>query len=155
MIVLGTVVTDSITGFKGMAVSRTEFQHSCVRIRVQPTTLTADGKIPDDVVLDELQLKENDPSTTPDLSELLGTGDTDVVTGISGTIVSRTTYMFAGPRVFIQPKGMSEEGKSLEGVVVDEPQLKSRNTLKAKLQAKLQRPSGPGDIARPHSIATR
>lgn len=33
---LGTEVRDTLTGFKGIAVSRTEYLYGCVRIGVQP-----------------------------------------------------------------------------------------------------------------------
>lgn len=57
---LGTVVTDSITGFKGMAVSRTEYINGCARICVQPQALH-DGKPIESCYFDELQLLENKP----------------------------------------------------------------------------------------------
>lgn len=63
---LGTIVTDSITGFSGVAVSRTEYIHGCARIGVQPKTLH-DGKPIEYQVFDELQMVENVP-----LNEELG-----------------------------------------------------------------------------------
>ncbi len=99
MIKLGTKVTDKITGFTGIAVSRTEFVYGCVRVRVQPQKLTAEGKIADETILDELMLLENDPGKDPPKSSLLGTQDTDITTGISGMIMSVTYYINQGPRV--------------------------------------------------------
>jgi hypothetical protein len=55
---LGNTVTDNITGFQGVAVSRTEYLHGCARVAVQPTNLH-DGKPVDPQFFDELQLKEN------------------------------------------------------------------------------------------------
>lgn len=55
---LGSVVTDSITGFSGVAMSRTEFIHGCARVYVQPKALH-DGKPVEAQYFDELQLVEN------------------------------------------------------------------------------------------------
>lgn len=43
MIKLGSKVTDNITGFSGIATSRTEYLHGCVHIGITPTELK-DGK---------------------------------------------------------------------------------------------------------------
>jgi hypothetical protein len=40
---LGDIVTDSLTGFSGVAVSRVEYINGCVRIEVQPKAMH-DGK---------------------------------------------------------------------------------------------------------------
>lgn len=55
---LGTTVTDSITGFTGVAISRTEFLHGCARVAVQPKGLH-EGKPIEAQYFDELQLVEN------------------------------------------------------------------------------------------------
>lgn len=55
---LGTTVTDSVTGFSGVAMSRTEFIHGCARVAVQPKTLH-EGKPIEQQYFDELQLVEN------------------------------------------------------------------------------------------------
>ena len=39
MIVLGKEYTDSITGFKGVAMARTEFLTGCVQVLLQPKAL--------------------------------------------------------------------------------------------------------------------
>lgn len=54
-ITLGDKVKDTITGMVGIAVSRTEFLHGCVRISVQPQELK-DGKPVDPSYVDEPQL---------------------------------------------------------------------------------------------------
>jgi len=43
---LGQEVKDTITGFRGIAVTRTEFLQGCCRIEVQPK-VKRDGIIPD------------------------------------------------------------------------------------------------------------
>lgn len=61
MIKLGSEVKDTVTGFKGVVVGRSEFLNGCTRIGVQPKALK-DGKCPDISWFDEPQLeitKEN------------------------------------------------------------------------------------------------
>ena len=54
-ITLGTLVTDSITGFSGVAVSRTEYLFGCVRVGVQPQQLK-EGKMIEAEYIDEQRL---------------------------------------------------------------------------------------------------
>ena len=56
MINLGDKVKDSVTGFTGIAVARTEWLHGCMRILVQPDTLQKDGAVQEAVNFDEPQL---------------------------------------------------------------------------------------------------
>ena len=53
---VGDEVKDQITGFKGIADSRSEFLYGCVRVNVQPQKLKADKTREDSVVFDETQL---------------------------------------------------------------------------------------------------
>jgi len=53
---LGDKVQDTITGFKGIAVSRTTWISGCDRIGVQPV-VDKDGKMPESQTFDEPQLK--------------------------------------------------------------------------------------------------
>ncbi len=56
MINLRDIVKDQISGFSGMVTSRTEFINGCVRIGVQPTKLTKEGKPMEVEIFDEQQL---------------------------------------------------------------------------------------------------
>lgn len=56
-ITLGTKVKDVITGFQGIAISRTEFLHGCTRITVQPQELH-EGKPVEAQWFDEPQVQE-------------------------------------------------------------------------------------------------
>jgi hypothetical protein len=56
MIDLGTYVTDRQTGFGGIATARTEYMYGCVRILVEPTELTEEGKLPKGEWFDEPRL---------------------------------------------------------------------------------------------------
>jgi hypothetical protein len=54
---LGTTVTDSVTGFTGVATSRTEYLNGCIRVGVQP--VAKDNKIEDAFHIDEQQLVQH------------------------------------------------------------------------------------------------
>ncbi len=54
-VTLGDRYTDPITGFTGTAICRTVYLHGCARVGLQPT-VDKDGKVPDPVYFDELQL---------------------------------------------------------------------------------------------------
>lgn len=53
---LGMEVRDRITGFTGIAYSRTEFIRGCCRIEVVPK-VKEEGKVPDTYVVDEPDLE--------------------------------------------------------------------------------------------------
>ena len=55
LIKLGYEVEDIVSGFKGIAIARTDWLYGCVRICIQPSAV--DGKLPDSVSFDEPQLK--------------------------------------------------------------------------------------------------
>lgn len=56
MIPLGARVRDTIAGFRGVAVGRTEYLYQAPRIVVRPSTLDDDGTPLADVWVDEGQL---------------------------------------------------------------------------------------------------
>ena len=64
---LGKRVKDTITGFEGIVVGRTEWLYGCVRVSVQPQTLH-EGKPVEYQIFDEPQLVEinDEVSGTPD-----------------------------------------------------------------------------------------
>ena len=53
---LGWIVQDTITGYKGTAVSRTVYLNGCIRIGIQ-SNVTKDGKLRECEWVDEQQLK--------------------------------------------------------------------------------------------------
>ena len=55
-VILGSIVRDVVTGFTGVAVSRTEWLHGCVRVGVQPRELH-EGKPIESSVFDEAALE--------------------------------------------------------------------------------------------------
>ena len=58
MVKLGSKVKDSMTGFKGVAVSRTEYLYGCVSVGVQPRGLTEKGKSQELEYFDEQRLED-------------------------------------------------------------------------------------------------
>ena len=63
MVKLGEKVTDSITGFSGIAVARTEYLYGCVRITVEPTQLS-EGKPIEPCHFDEQRLTGESAAAT-------------------------------------------------------------------------------------------
>ncbi len=63
MVKLGSRVQDAITGFAGVAVSRTEHLYGCVQFGVQPVELTEKGKPEEVEYFDEQRL--DDTSDAP------------------------------------------------------------------------------------------
>lgn len=60
---LGTVVTDTITGFTGVATARTEFLFGCVRVCVEPKSVI-EGKPAECHWFDEQRLDAASPATS-------------------------------------------------------------------------------------------
>jgi hypothetical protein len=56
-ITLGSKVKDKISGFTGIAISRTVFLNGCVRIEIDPDRLNKDGDLIEGAVFDEVQLE--------------------------------------------------------------------------------------------------
>lgn len=55
IIELGDYVQDTVTGFKGVAVARTQWLYGCSRINIQPK-IDKDGKLGDTISFDEPSL---------------------------------------------------------------------------------------------------
>lgn len=80
MIQLGSKVKDSLTGFAGIAISRTEHLYGCVHIGVQPETMHEGKLIPSewfdeqrlDVVEERLPAVSKDSSATSGGPSLVG-----------------------------------------------------------------------------------
>jgi hypothetical protein len=63
VIKLGEKVTDSISGFSGIATARTEYLFGCVRVLVEPTALV-DGKLAEGEWFDEQRLAMDSDAQT-------------------------------------------------------------------------------------------
>lgn len=55
-IALGDKAKDSVTGFEGIAVARTEWLNGCIRVTLQSDSLDKEGKPRDGQTFDEPQL---------------------------------------------------------------------------------------------------
>lgn len=54
---VGDTAKDTITGFEGVVVARTEWLNGCARLTIQPRGLDKDGKVMDSNTFDEAQLQ--------------------------------------------------------------------------------------------------
>jgi hypothetical protein len=144
---LGDKVTDSLTGFIGTAVSSTEFTNGCKRIGVLPTELK-DGLPQETIYVDEKRLREHSPSIVSEPNKWLGKKVTDTITGVTGIVVSISSYLFSQPRVMIVPKG-TFEGKLNDEVSCDETQLKEYKPEKVTASG------GPNEMAPKLKFASR
>lgn len=63
MVNLGDTVIDTVSGFKGVAVIKSEYLQGCCRVGVQPK-IKRDGSLPDICHFDEPQLKVLTPKKT-------------------------------------------------------------------------------------------
>jgi hypothetical protein len=62
---LGDEARDTITGFSGVCVARTEWLNGCWRITLQPKSLNKDGKPVDSETFDDFQLEVTNPKQQP------------------------------------------------------------------------------------------
>ena len=160
-VVLGKTYRDSISGLTGIAVSRTVFLYSCVRVAIQPPTLNKDDGGPtaafyiDEQMLEEVPQKKEIPYLEEADEVTLGKTYKDSITGLEGVATSVTKFLSASQRVVLQPTKL-HEGKPIDAQVFDASQLeevKAKVTPKPKAADKT--PGGPGDVARPHSVPRR
>lgn len=79
----------------------------------------------------------------------LGDSVRDTVTGLRGIVIGVVEYLYGCRRLVVQPL-VDKDGKYVEAVYVDEPQVVVLQQVKVKASAKQrkQRPSGPRDEQR-------
>ena len=79
----------------------------------------------------------------------LGDNVRDTVTGLRGIVIGVVEYLYGCRRLVVQPL-VDKDGKYVEAVYVDEPQVVVLQQVKVKASAKQrkQRPSGPRDEQR-------
>jgi hypothetical protein len=61
-VALGDKAKDTVTGFEGICVARTEWLNGCIRITLQSDRLTKEGNPQDGVTFDEPQLVVTKPT---------------------------------------------------------------------------------------------
>lgn len=69
---LGSIVSDDISGFQGVAVARTVYLNGCIRVQVQPKELKEDGELMKAVWFDEPQLTQLTKLTPDEAPEVTG-----------------------------------------------------------------------------------
>jgi hypothetical protein len=142
---LGDIATDTITGFKGVVIARTEWLNGCRRYKLQPKELKKDGTPKDSSTFDEQQIalskSGNTPATYRTSSISLGDTARDTITGFEGVVTGRHDWLSGELVLSIQPKRL-HEGNPIEPQSFNIEQLE---LVKAKLrQSETQhRPGGP------------
>ncbi len=114
MITLGSTVRDSITGFAGIATSRTRYLHGCLQIGITPSELH-DGKIVEGWSFDEQRIEILGPPADESVSGEypLGSKVADPITGLGGIATGHTRFLFSTEAVAITPCKLFE-GKPAE-----------------------------------------
>ena len=79
----------------------------------------------------------------------LGDAVRDIVTGFKGTVIGVAEYLYGCRRLIVQPP-VDKDGKYVEAVWVDEPQVKVlvSATVKPKAKQLKEQPAGPRDEQR-------
>lgn len=121
---LGNVVEDVYTGFRGRAVGHFEYLYGCNRIHVEPTSLLLDGTVEDNHVFDVQRLKiveKLDERIEPVLPTTpLGSRVRHKYTGFEGIVTALATWINHVPQVDIEPTGRGKNGEMMRGLKFDE-----------------------------------
>ncbi|HWA84999.1 MAG TPA: hypothetical protein VG710_02155 [Opitutus sp.] len=120
---LGSLVKDTVTGFTGIAVGRTEFAFGCIHIRVQARKLSTDGApIPvqsfDDQRIELLAPPTKSWAEPRKIAVKLGNVARDTLTGTVGTVTSKTVGVEGQVYFVIEPPGLTENGETNPPLVV-------------------------------------
>lgn len=134
---LGSLVKDSITGFTGTAIGRTEFGFGCIHIRIQAHGLTKEGDpIPvhsfDDQRVEVLEQPAKSWAEPKKTAIRLGDVVRDTLTGAVGTVSSKTFGLDGHVNFLLEQPGMTQDGepKSPLYVNADRAVLVDRRELK-------------------------
>lgn len=149
---LGSLVIDRITGFKGVAISRTEFAYGCVHICVQGQQLTKDGDPIPIQTFDDQRIEVLAPPTKswPEANKSaikLGDLVRDTITGATGTATARTVALDGRIKVIIEPLGLAESGEPMSALLVIADRLEVIDRSKLRVSETSVATSG-GPMAR-------
>jgi len=109
-IAFGSKVEDKVTGFQGIVTCCIQHMHDCIRYGVQPEA--EEGKVPPKArYIDGPDLKVIAPPRpdlpapikTPNLFKL-GVKAKDILSGMTGILVARIKYPYAGDRYVLQAR---------------------------------------------------
>jgi hypothetical protein len=133
----GNLVKDSITGFTGTAIRRTEFGYGCIHISIQACGLTANGEtIPvqnfDDQRVEVLELPTKSWPKPRKTAIKLGDLVKDTLTGAVGIASGKTVEPDGEVRILVERPGVTRNGepkpvlsiRAEHVVVVDKRELK-------------------------------
>ena len=157
--ILGHTYRDVISGLTGIAISRTTFLYSCVRVALQPPGLKDgmpyDGFYVDEKLLEEVPDTKVIPYTEePDLV-VLGNTYRDSITDFEGVATTLTKFLAASQRVGLQPSKL-HEGATIKEHYFDAHQIAEVEPVKIpKTQTAGTPPGGPGNCAPPHKSPSR
>lgn len=153
---LGDIVRCKITGYKGVAIARTEWLNNCPAFTVQPRE-TKDGKPVEAKAFDELGLefveKSDVPVTPADRpKEKIELEDyvEDRITGLRGVVIGRTTWLNGCSRVYVKPREL-KDGLPVDGTTIDEKEV----VLLERPGQEIKRPMAKTGGPRPEVSRTR
>lgn len=149
---LGNIVEDVYSGFRGRAIGHFEFMYGCNRITVEPIGLLADGTVENEHVFDVQRLKlveKLDERVEPVVPTMpLGSRARHKYTGFEGIIGARATWISHVPQVDIEPTGRGKNGELMKSIKFDEQDVELLEKLDIKdttaEKPKTPRPKKPG-----------
>lgn len=143
---LGHKAKDIITNLEGIITAQAEFQYAPMRYELTPNKLNKDGVAPKSVWLDEERLKVGRKFVTPTeavSTVTLGQDGKDTITGFSGIITGRYTFLNGCIRLEITPKTL-KDGAPVDPEVFDERRLEGHTEAPVP-------PAGPRPGPTPYS----
>ncbi len=119
---LGSKVKDSITGFEGIAIARSEWMYGCTRIVVESQTLK-DGKPIDGQWFDEQRIETIQEGVLAvdeekDCAIQLGQMVKDQLTGFTGMATAKTVWSSGNVTISVEPKEL-KDGKPISSEAFD------------------------------------
>jgi len=160
---LGSKVKDEVSGFVGIAENCAEYLYGCDRYGVQPP-IDKDGKLPDDCVFDDMQLKvlRGKPVVEalpfPKQVVMLGDEVFDPITGMTGIAAGRCLYLNGCARIRMECPIAKDGEVEAQNYWTDELGLEIKTKGKIKIKdpvtlkpvvsgVPLKRTGGPGRAA--------
>jgi hypothetical protein len=151
MIDLGSKAKDSITGFTGIVIGRTEWLYGCTRIYLESQALQ-EGKCVDPVAFDEQRVEELESAESTKfpvsparcgIEIQLGNKVKDKLTGFTGTAVSKTIWSSGNVTIQIESNSL-DKGLPIGSAVFDYHRIELIQDTKPQVSAKSEaRTGGP------------
>ncbi len=156
---LGSLVKDSITGFTGIAIGRTEFGFGCIHIRIQAQGLTKEGDpIPVHSFDDQrVEVLEKPTKSWPDpkrTATRLGNVVRDTLSGAVGVASGITTDLSGQVNVIIEQPGLTQDGEPKSPLYIDADRVVVVDKRELKVSEYSTATSG-GPMARGAGMSSR